>query len=132
MFIIFGAKTVKTHLKSGLSLRRRCDRCHYLSDLREHSFRKYFTLFFIPVLPISKGESMLICTRCGAAYYIQAEDYLASELGNAIGDKKMGSASGAEKMVIPCGYCGGRLRVPVMAGHKLIVTCPHCNRKFEV
>jgi hypothetical protein len=79
VFILFGSKTVKTPVKGGLNLRKYCDRCRLLSDLREHSFRQYFTLFFIPVFPISKGESLLICNRCGASFYAQSEDYLGSE-----------------------------------------------------
>src|SRR5215475_15676860 len=75
MFIIFGTKSVKTPVKGGLSLRRYCDRCRFLSDMGEYTFRPYFTLFFIPVFPISKGESMLVCSRCGATFYSHHEDY---------------------------------------------------------
>jgi hypothetical protein len=60
MFIIFGAKTVKTSVKNGLNLRKHCDTCHFLFDMREHRLRQYFTLFFIPVFPISKGESFFL------------------------------------------------------------------------
>jgi hypothetical protein len=55
MFILFGAKTVKTPVKNGLNLRKYCDRCRLLSDLQEHSSRQYFTLFFIPVFPIKQA-----------------------------------------------------------------------------
>jgi hypothetical protein len=135
MFVIFGAKTVKTLVKSGVIVRRRCDKCHYLSDLLEHIFRQYFTLFFIPVFPISKGNSLLVCNRCKAAFYIQGEDYLATEGKKSVhssGDTTLGSTPETEKMIITCGVCRGLLRVPVMTGHRLLVTCPHCNRKFEV
>jgi hypothetical protein len=134
MFILFGAKTVKTPVKNGLNLRKRCDRCHLLSDLREHSFRQYFTLFFIPVFPISKGESLLVCNRCGASFYIQAEDYFAAEMEGppyVAGATKNESAPNPERMVIVCDYCEGRLRIP-MTGRRLLVTCPHCKRKYEV
>jgi zinc-ribbon family len=134
MFILFGVKTVKTPVKNGLNLRKHCDRCRLLSDMREHSFRQYFTLFFIPVFPISKGESMLVCNRCGASFYIQPEDHHSPQMesafysANAIGKS---SAPDAEKMVIVCDYCEGRLRIP-MTGRRLLVTCPHCKREFEV
>ena len=80
MFLLLGSKTVKTLVKNGLNLRKPCDRCRLLSDLREHSFRQYFTLFFIPVFPISKSESMLVCNRCGASFYLQPEDHLRSKM----------------------------------------------------
>jgi hypothetical protein len=134
MFILLGAKTVKTPVKNGLSLRRRCGRCQYLSDLREHSLRQYFTLFFIPIFPISKGESLLVCDRCGAFSYIQPEDYLGSEREGAFpldSATKKESIPNAEKLVIVCDYCEGRLRIP-MTGRRLLVTCPHCKREFEV
>jgi|SRR5262245_929022 len=134
MFILFGAKTVKTPVKNGLNLRKYCDRCRLLSDLQEHSSRQYFTLFFIPVFPISKGEASLVCNRCGASFYVQPEDYHGSERESSFysaGATERGSEPGGEKMVIVCDYCEGRLRIP-MTGRRLFVTCPHCKRKFEV
>jgi hypothetical protein len=134
MFILFGAKTVKTPVKNGLNLRKHCDRCRLLSDLREHRFRQYFTLFFIPVFPISKGESMLVCNRCSASFYIQPEDYLSPQIESSFHSAsatKMSSAPDAERLVIVCDYCKGRLRIP-LTGRRLLVTCPHCKREFEV
>ena len=134
MFILFGAKTVKTPVKNGLNLRKYCDRCRLLSDLREHSFRQYFTLFFIPIFPISKGESVVVCARCGASFYAQPQDYLGSEREISIhsaGATERGSTPSPEKMVVVCDYCKGRLRIP-MTGRRFLVTCPHCKTKFEV
>src|SRR5262245_20065590 len=134
MFIIFGTKMVKTPEKNGLNLRKHCARCHFLSDMQEHSSKQYFTLFFIPVFPVSKGESTLVCNRCGASFYIQAEDYSAAETGSPFsseGASRKESTPEAERMVIVCDHCKGRLRIP-MTGQRLLVTCPHCKRKFEV
>lgn len=131
MFVIFGAKTVKTPVKNGLNLRKHCGRCGFISDMREHSLRQYFTLFFIPVFPISKGESLLVCNRCEASFYIQAEDYLAPEMESLFDHTRKESSPATEKMVVVCDYCEGRLRIP-MTGRRILVTCPHCKRKFEV
>ena len=134
MFILLGAKTVKTPVKNGLGLRRRCGSCQYLSDLREHSLRQYFTLFFIPIFPISKAESLLVCDRCGASSYIQPEDYLGSEREGSFhtaGSIEKESVPNAERLVIVCDHCEGRLRIP-LTDRKLLVTCPHCKRQFEV
>src|SRR5215470_15365451 len=103
MFIIFGSKTVKTPVKDGLNLRKHCGRCRLLSDMQEHSSKQYFTLFFIPVFPISKGESSLVCTRCGASFYIQSEDHLRSQTESPFhtaGAVNKSSESDSEKMVV--------------------------------
>ena len=134
MFILFGSKTVQTPLKNGLNLRKQCDRCRLLSDMQEHSSRQYFTLFFIPIFPISKGESLLVWNRCGASFYAQPEDYIESEREGSFhtaGVTERGSTASAEKMVLVCDYCKGRVRIP-MTGRRLLVTCPHCKSKFEV
>src|SRR5262245_16099177 len=125
MFIFFGTKSVKTPVKGGLSLRRYCDRCRFLSDMGEYSFRPYFTLFFIPVFPSSKGESMLVCSRCGATFYSHPED---NQTGNQESKQKYEVEA---KAVITCIYCSGKLRVPVGTGRRLLVTCPHCRKEFK-
>ena len=134
MFILFGAKTVKTPVKNGLSLRKRCDRCQFLSDLREHGVRRYFTLFFIPVFPISKAETLLVCNRCEASFYIQPANYLGSQTGSssdAASAENKSSTPDEEKLVIVCEYCQGRLRIP-MTSRRLLVTCPHCKKEMKV
>jgi hypothetical protein len=134
MFIIFGSKTVKTPVKNGLNLRKHCGGCRLLSDMQEHISRQYFTLFFIPIFPTSKGESLLVCNRCGASFYVRPEDHLGLERESSFdsaGAAERGSAPDAEKMVIVCDYCKGRLRIP-MTDRRLLVTCPHCKREFEV
>lgn len=134
MFIIFGTKMVKKPVKNGLNLRKQCDRCRLLSDMEEHTFRQYFTLFFIPVFPVSKGESIMACNRCGATFYIQAEGYLAADMEPTFysaGATEKELAPDTERMVVVCGYCKGRLRIP-MTDRRLLVTCPHCKKKFEI
>ena len=126
MFILFGSKIVKSVVKDGLSLRKRCAKCQLLSDLQEHSFRQFFTIFFIPIFPISKGESLLVCKRCGATFYIQPEDHVEALAENS----SRSLAPDAEKLVIVCDHCEGRLRIP-MTERRLRVTCPHCKREFE-
>ncbi|MCI0489088.1 MAG: zinc ribbon domain-containing protein [Blastocatellia bacterium] len=75
MFIIFGIRDIKLKVKGGLEVRKHCGRCGLLSDMQERRWTKFFTLFFVPLIPISKGERVLVCTRCKAAFYPQAEDY---------------------------------------------------------
>src|SRR5262245_27546052 len=126
MFIIFGTKSVKRPVKGGISLRRYCDRCRFLSDMGEYNFRPYFSLFFIPLFPLAKGESMLVCSRCGASFYPPAEDYRTDDE-----DSEEQKSRDDVKTVVTCLYCSGRLRVPGGTGRRLLVTCPHCRKKFE-
>jgi zinc-ribbon family len=133
MFIIFGITKVKKPVKNGLRLRRHCGRCHYISELHEHSIRPYFTLFFLPVIPIGKGETLLVCSRCEAAFYPQAEDYLGvGDEGELSWDDGTRQAAAEEKMIISCAYCNGRLRVPAIPGRRRLVTCPHCRKRFDL
>ena len=124
MSIIFGVRRVKKPARYGLRLRRYCERCHLVSEMQEHDFKPYFTLFFIPVVPVGKGESLLVCGCCQAVFYPQAEDYLAAD--------GQGSGTADEKAVITCAYCHGRLRVPALPGRRLLVTCPHCKERFDL
>jgi DNA-directed RNA polymerase subunit RPC12/RpoP len=91
----------------------------------EYSFRPYFTLFFIPVFPIAKGESMMVCSRCGATFYSQAENHHPDD------DGVEQKSEGDMRAIINCKYCSGRMRVPVGEGRKLLVTCPHCRKRFD-
>jgi hypothetical protein len=132
VFIIFGLTTQKRRVRNGMVLRRTCAKCHLLSDLVEHRMRRYFTLFFVPVIPISHGETMLVCGRCEAAYYPQTDDYLAADVTGSSGRVPYdGTGSKEDRIVINCGHCNGRLRVPAMSNRNLQVTCPHCREKFD-
>ncbi|MBO0720210.1 MAG: zinc-ribbon domain-containing protein [Blastocatellia bacterium] len=121
---------MKKPVEDGIRLRRHCDRCHYLSEMSEFNFRPYFTLFFIPVIPLGKGESLLVCNRCEGVFYPQAEDYLVAN--SDYPNKNPTKSEGEEKAVVVCDFCGGRLRVPFRPDRRLMVTCPHCKKRFNV
>jgi uncharacterized Zn-finger protein len=128
-FVILGLKTVERPVKDGFRIRKVCERCRLLSDLVEHQIRQYFTMFFLPLFPVSRGERTLVCTRCRGSFPLQSQAYGAAS-SDAVGigdDERMG-----EKTVITCSYCNGRLRIPVKLGNKLMVTCPHCKAQFDV
>jgi zinc-ribbon family len=125
MFIIFGTKSVKKPVKGGLSQRRYCDRCRFLSDMGEYSFTPYFSLFFLPLFPIAKSESRMVCSRCGATFYSPID------VNQSDDDPPKQKAEGDDRTLISCIYCSGKLRVPVTTGRRLLVTCPHCRKEFE-
>ena len=131
MIFIFGVQSVKTFVKDGLTVRRQCDRCRFISDLEEYRVRNFFTLFFIPVFPISKGEEILRCSRCQAEFYPREEDYLAAgkEIPASMRRFRYEPLE-HNKVVISCAYCHGKLRVP-LRNKRILVTCPHCRERFD-
>lgn len=66
MFIIFGIKNIGKTISKG---NFHCTRCNAerLYQLKEN--RKYFSLFFIPMLPLEKRADTLECTFCKTAYF---------------------------------------------------------------
>lgn len=133
MFVVFGVQTVKTRVKQGLDIRQHCAGCRFLSRMQEYRFREFFTLFFIPVFPVSKGRDMLVCERCGAGFSPQDRNCSRSDeddrddVLHVEGEK----CSPGEKIVIECDCCGENLKVPIKPGRKLAVTCPHCGKEFD-
>jgi hypothetical protein len=65
MFLIFGTKTVWEDVRNSPSERMHCERCSMISDFRRRCGRLVFTLFFLPLFPISKSKYVLTCNRCG-------------------------------------------------------------------
>ncbi len=68
MIILFGTKTKTNHL--GTVENCYCERCHNTSDWNFIEYRNWFTLFFIPVFPISKKTELLQCPICHQAYQV--------------------------------------------------------------
>ena len=127
MFLIIGIRMVRTLVKNGLRVRKQCGKCGLLSDMQEYRWRRWLTLFFVPVIPLSKGESVLMCERCDASFYPEGDAWSPSGRRSA-----GGPAPGVDKTVITCGYCNGKLRIPVFLRKEIHVTCPHCGEKFDV
>jgi len=134
VFIVFAEKTVKKPVKGGLQLQTYCPRCWRTVEMRELKWRRYFTLFFVPVFPLErKGDAVLVCSTCDGSYVPQYEDYLegAKQAAASDGARSASSGSGPLKVAIRCPYCKFRLRIPDL-GKTLAVTCAHCGRKFDV
>jgi Zn ribbon nucleic-acid-binding protein len=122
MFIVFGARTIQRKVKNGIPERRHCARCGFISDFQHRSQRRFATLFFLPVFPISKAESTITCNRCGAFYY-----------DNAVGfQSSAGEDTAQGKAVLVCPACSGKMRVPLRLENAIRVTCPHCRHQFTV
>ena len=68
MIIIFGSKTMYKNLGTVGSYY--CERCHNTSEWQFMQHRTWFTLFFIPVFPISAKHEYLQCPICSQAYKV--------------------------------------------------------------
>jgi hypothetical protein len=69
MFPVFGVRTIRRDVKGSALERERCARGGFFSDFRRQRGQRYFTLFSLPVFPMSKADPVLPCYRCGTSYH---------------------------------------------------------------
>jgi hypothetical protein len=65
MILIWGWRSLLRVLGTGDFY---CPRCQQDSSYKLVRPRRWFTLFFIPVIPLKWGEQYVECTRCGGAF----------------------------------------------------------------
>ena len=118
---VFGVRTIRRDVNSVLE-RERCARCGFFSDFRRQREQRYFTLFFLPVFPMSKADPVVTCNRCGTSYHT---NHYPSQPG-------AGMDAHLEKAVLLCPACTGKMRVPLKPDKPIRVTCPHCRDQFTV
>lgn len=75
MFLIFGTQGVKRIAKEEPVLGRMCPSCGS-GDLEPKTYRNWFTLFFIPVFPISSGRLIYECNQCGSNFNEGIRDHV--------------------------------------------------------
>ena len=62
MFIIWGFRN-KFH-DHGPTIAATCPRCHNSVVLSHVQTRRWFTVFFLPLIPLGKGKRVLMCPIC--------------------------------------------------------------------
>ncbi|MGI8335350.1 zinc ribbon domain-containing protein [Actinomadura scrupuli] len=65
MIIIFGLRVIFSTLGDGLF---HCPHCGVDRQYRRRSGRRFFTLFFIPVIPLNKTGEFVECSVCHSRY----------------------------------------------------------------
>jgi hypothetical protein len=65
MFLVWGWRALNAVLGTG---QFHCPNCAADTQYRHIRPRRWFTLFFIPVIPLNFLESYIECTRCSRAY----------------------------------------------------------------
>ena len=71
--LLFGSRTIISNAPSP-PVRTVCPKCGREADLQGKTYRTWFTLFFIPVFPVSGKHPLSQCSLCGAQYRLSPED----------------------------------------------------------
>ncbi|HEY8748109.1 MAG TPA: zinc-ribbon domain-containing protein [Tepidisphaeraceae bacterium] len=70
--ILFGSRAIISN-DAAEPVRTTCPRCNREVDMQGRSFRNWFTLFFVPMFPISGRKSFTQCPQCGAQFSVSPE-----------------------------------------------------------
>jgi zinc ribbon protein len=152
MFILFGFRRRSSRLGVIFVM---CGNCHTPAAHALIRIRRYFTLFFVPVIPIGT-KYQITCTMCGRATQISkeaAETYAsaanqnsAASSGTATPDPAYPSAQAMsstsqptkdESGVIYCSWCGKQRAVNAQSIHhcgsmeRPVAFCMSCGTSFE-
>lgn len=122
MFLLIGINPVKK--VKDIILRRHCPHCNDIRNFREVQYRQFLSLFFIPVLPLSKPGTVFSCVTCG--YSISSEF-----AAQPVPEDSIPPINHSDRAVILCPRCEGAMIVPIK-DHRLNVTCPHCTMEFII
>ncbi|WP_420574484.1 zinc-ribbon domain-containing protein [Kordia sp.] len=75
MFIIFGTRGIKHTVSESPVLTNSCPNCDN-GTLVNKLYRRWFTLFFIPVIPLDVVDRFYECNNCKSAYNEKIKDLL--------------------------------------------------------
>lgn len=78
--IIFGTRGVKSTLNSGDFL---CPQCNQTKQYRHRKVTKFFTLYFIPIIPLGKKGEYVECRECKGTFVPRVLDYNTPNKENA-------------------------------------------------
>jgi hypothetical protein len=69
--IIFGTRGRTVADNSAQSVTANCTHCNQFVTLQPVRRKRYFSLFFIPVIPLDKGKAAMQCPNCKTLYQRQ-------------------------------------------------------------
>ena len=133
-FLNWGSKWKYNVKEGGLRVEKLCPECTTRGIFFEVVPTKYFSIFWIPVAPTESKKPLLECPNCHERFYIQQSDYLSAIKDVAKPkinvDRAIHLSNGHDFCIVPCDYCGKRLKVP--NNNKMLrVTCPSCKNTFN-
>jgi len=75
MFIVFGTRGIKHTVSDSPVLENSCPNCDN-GNLVNKLYRRWFTLFFIPMIPLDVVDRFYECSNCKSAYNEKIKDLL--------------------------------------------------------
>ena len=69
--IIFGTRGITSTAESGNFY---CPRCQGQADYRHRRVRRFFTLYFIPLIPLDRAGEYIECDKCAGTYAMEVLD----------------------------------------------------------
>jgi hypothetical protein len=107
LLIIFGFRTFYRTLGQGVF---HCRKCGGDREYRHRSGRRFFTLFFIPVIPLAKAGEHVQCTTCQSRYVMDVLQLPTAAQMQAALPTGMRAAAAAMLQAGQPGHPGARLR----------------------
>jgi tetratricopeptide (TPR) repeat protein len=80
--LLFGSRTIIRNDPSVAPVQTVCPRCGQQAQMVGKTYRHWFTIFFIPIIPMSKANSFTQCSRCAAQFPV-TPDQLSSRLSQS-------------------------------------------------
>jgi hypothetical protein len=68
MFVLFGTSTIKTRVSNSPVKHVFCNKCNRVTEMHDHMWQRFFTLFFIPIFPVDEKEFVITCSVCNSSY----------------------------------------------------------------
>ena len=72
MIIIFGTRTLRKNY--GVINKVECNHCHNVEFWNFIKIRTWFTLFWIPIIPLGAKKTYIVCPICESAIILNKED----------------------------------------------------------
>lgn len=71
--LLFGTRAIESN-DATPPVRTICPNCNETADIVGKAYRQWFTVFFIPVFPISGSTRFSRCVNCGATFQVPADE----------------------------------------------------------
>ena len=72
--ILFGSRNIVTDDRQNPPVQTTCPNCGHHATIVGKSYRTWFTLFFLPIFPISGAHPFTQCTTCSAQFPLTLDD----------------------------------------------------------
>jgi tetratricopeptide (TPR) repeat protein len=72
--ILFGSRNIIAHDHSAQPVETHCPRCGQFTHIVGKTYRNWFTLFFLPVFPLSGPQRFSECSTCHAQFTVPLEE----------------------------------------------------------